>query len=152
MELRTAVGLTSVFTLLIHQHVWKWSSFWLIFKYSCRFCRAHMLVLWMINAFVIWGAPLVCRSGPLLNGKQVFICDELMRALDRFWLDRGGAWTSTGEENPQTGPPLPTSETTSFVLLSSFFYFSFLPVVLGVQCVSVRCMRLDLHVISCPYE
>lgn len=64
MELQTAVGLTLAFITFIYQHVWKCHIspiIWFVFIYSYWFCWAHMLVLWMINAFVICKAAFVSQ-------------------------------------------------------------------------------------------
>lgn len=59
-------GSTSALTPLIHHHVWKRRCApvgWWIFIYPYKFCHARMLVLWMINAFVIWWLALVSTIG-----------------------------------------------------------------------------------------
>lgn len=96
------------------QHVWKSHispMFWLIFIYSHRFCQAHMLVLWMINAFVIMKS---CFSIP----GQSFQMENRFSSLMNLWgLLTGPGWgggggnqTSRAKEmwnKTQTTPPLP---------------------------------------------
>lgn len=71
------------------QHVWKSHIspiFWLIFIYSHRFCQAHMLVLWMINAFVIMKS---CFSIP----GQSFQMENRFSSLMNLWgLLTGPSW------------------------------------------------------------
>lgn len=79
------------------QHVWKSHIspiFWLIFIYSHRFCQAHMLVLWMINAFVIMKS---CFSIP----GQSFQMENRFSSLMNLWgLLTGPGWGGGGGTRP----------------------------------------------------
>lgn len=123
----------------------------LIFIYSYRFCQAHMLVLWMINAFVIWRAVLVSWVSPF-KWKTGF----------HLWWTYEGSWQvlvqgtrpaeqKRSETKHELVGATPLSAVTPLKTISMFTFSFFLLLFLSLmslllQCVKVLCFWLYLRV------